>query len=138
MDPYLSLNGNAAEAAAYYAKAFDAPEPYIMRYSEMPPGEMGEEMPQGLEQLVMHANVVTYGGDIMLSDMMPGSSVTPNEAVWITFSHPDVDRLRESFERLGRDGEVLMPLEKTFFSPLYGQLKDKYGFYWMIMSSEEP
>lgn len=138
MEPYLSLNGNAAEAAAYYAGVFDAPEPYVMRYGEMPPEESGEEMPPGMAQLVMHANETTYGGDIMLSDMMPGSSVTPNEAIWITFSHPDLDKLRESFERLGRDGHVLMPLEKTFFSPLYGQLKDKYGFHWMIMSSEEP
>lgn len=136
MDPYLSLNGNAAEAAAYYAKAFDAPEPYIMRYGEMSPKEVGE-IPPDMAQLVMHANVKTYGGDLMLSDMMPGSSVTPNEAVWITFSFPDLNKLRESFERLGRDGEVLMPLEKNFFSPLYGQLKDKYGFHWMVMSSEE-
>ncbi|MDD4080991.1 MAG: VOC family protein [Eubacteriales bacterium] len=137
MEPYLSLNGNAADAAAYYARVFDAPEPYVMRYGEMPPGEKGT-LPPGMAQLVMHANVQTYGGAIMLSDMMPGSPVTPNEGVWITFSHPDVDKLRETFGRLGRDGEVLMPMEKTFFSPLYGQLKDKYGFYWMIMSSDEP
>lgn len=38
---------------------------------------------------------------------------------------------------MAEEGEVIMPLEETFFSPLYGQVKDKYGFYWMIMSSEE-
>ena len=136
IEVYLSLNGNAAEAAAYYTQVFDAPEPYIMRFSDMPAADQ-EAMPPGSEGLVMYANVKTYAGDIMMSDMMPGTSVTPNEGVWITFSHHDLDRLRLCFDRLAKDGEVVMPLEATFFSPLYGQLKDKFGFYWMIMSSEE-
>ncbi|NLG58453.1 MAG: VOC family protein [Clostridiales bacterium] len=137
IEPYLSLGGNAAEAAAYYAGVFDAPEPYVMRYGEIPPGEM-EEVPPEAAQLVMHANVKTYGGDLMLADAMPGSDTTPSAGMWITLSHTDQNRLRETFERLSREGEVLSPLEPSFFSPLYGQLRDKYGFFWMLMSPEEP
>jgi PhnB protein len=132
IEVYLSLNGNAAEAAIYYAQLFEAPEPYIMRFADMPKADQ-DQMPPGAENLVMYANVKTSVGDIMMSDMMPGSSVTPNEGVWINYSMKDEERLRQYFDAMAKDGEVLMPLEKTFFSPLYGQVKDKFGFYWMFM-----
>jgi len=136
IEPYLSLGGNAAEAAAYYAGVFDTPEPQLMRYGEIPPGDM--EVSPEIAPLVMHASVKTYGGELMLSDAMPGSDTTPSAGVWITLSHPDLNRLRETFERLSREGRVLKPLEPSFFSLLYGQLRDKYGFFWMLMSPDEP
>ena len=132
IEVYLNFNGNAAEAAAYYAKVFEAPEPYIMRTSDMPAADQAG-MPAGSENLVMHANVKTEVGDIMMSDLMPGSTVTPNESMWINYSCKDQERLRGFFDAMAKDGEVLMPLETTFFSPLYGQVKDKFGFHWMFM-----
>lgn len=132
---YLNTNGNAREAADYYVRVFDAGEPSIMNYSDMPEADQAET--RGMEHLVMHANVKTFGGDIMLSDNMPGETIEPTAAVSICFSHEDPARLRTAFERLAQDGEILMPLEPTFFSPLYGMVKDKFGFHWMIMSSEE-
>lgn len=133
IEVYLSFNGNAAEAAEYYAKKLDGQVSYILRFNDLPEADKAD-MPAGAENLVMYANVKTRVGDIMMSDMMPGTSVTPNEGVWINFSSKDQERLREAFDAMAGDGEVIMPLEKTFFSPLYGQLKDKFGFYWMFMS----
>lgn len=132
IEVYLSLNGNAQEAADYYAKVFDGKVAYVMKFNQLPPEEM-KNMPKGADDLVMYANVKTYGGDIMLSDMMPGQKVKPNEGVWITFSDKNPDKLRKAFDRLAKDGKVVMPLEKTFFSELYGQVVDKFGFYWMLM-----
>ncbi len=132
---YLSLNGNSKEAAAYYAKVFGGEVAMQMTFDQVPEEEK-VDMPENVEDLVMYANVKTFAGDIMLSDMMPGTEVTPNEGVWLCVSHDDHARLEEVFNTLAEEGEVVMPMEETFFSPLYGQVKDKYGFYWMIMSSE--
>ncbi len=132
---YLSTNGNAREVAAYYQEVFETEAPYIMNFNEMPEEDQGGMT--GMEQYVVYANVKTFGGDIMLSDNMPGEVTIPTGATWIAFSHDDLGRLRKVFDRLGGDGEVIMPMEKQFFNPQYGQVKDKYGFYWMIMSSEE-
>lgn len=133
IEVYLSLNGNAAEAAAYYAQQLDGQVAYMMRFADLPEADKAD-MPPGAEGLVMYANVKTAVGDIMMSDMMPGTTVTPNEGVWINFSTKDQERLRAAFDALAKDGEVIMPLEKTFFSPLYGQVKDKFGFYWMFLN----
>ena len=136
IEVYLNLNGNAAEAAAYYARVFEAPDPYVMPFSQIPQGEQ-ENAPDNWKDLVMHANVKTFAGDIMLSDNPPDQESAPSAALNICLSHTDLERLRRVFERLAKDGEVIMPLEPTFFSPLFGQVRDKFGFYWMIMSSEE-
>ena len=115
---YLSTNGNAREVADYYVNVFDAEQPYIMDFSQMPQAD--QEEAKGMEDLVIYANVKTFAGDIMLSDNMPGETTKPDGSVWISFSHDDPDRLRTVFERLAKDGEILMPMEPTFFSPLYG------------------
>ena len=136
IEVYLNLNGNADEAADYYARVFEAPEPYVMRYAQMPRGEQGK-MTDEWQNLVIHANVKTFAGDIMLSDNPPDQESAPSAALNICVSHTDLERLRRVFDRLAADGEITMPMESTFFSPLYGQVRDRFGFYWMIMSSEE-
>ncbi len=41
----------------------------------------------------------------------------------------DVDRI---FAALANGGSVHMPLGKTFWSPKFGMLADKYGVGWMV------
>ena len=74
--------------------------------------------------------------EILLEGLAPDGGLYMPETYPI-LSRNDLERLRRVFERLAKDGEVIMPLEPAFFSPLFGQVRDKFGFYWMIMSSEE-
>lgn len=133
IEVYLNFNGQAEEAALFYALAFSAPEPYLFRFADMPQEDQ-QQSPPGMENRLIHGNVKTFAGDIMLSDNLPGQEVTPTSANWISVADQDHDRLRQVFLALSQGGEVLMPLAKTFFSPLYGQLRDKFGFYWMFLA----
>lgn len=138
IEVYLNFNGNGREAARYYAEVFGADAPFLMGMEDMP-REDQEAMGPGARDMLIHGNVKTFAGDIMLSDRMPDEpAAQPNDSVWITLSHRDHALLRRSFDRLARDGEVLMPLAPAFFSPLYGQVKDKFGFCWMLMDPTEP
>ena len=38
-----------------------------------------------------------------------------------------------AFEALARDGQIQMPIGKTFFSPRFGCVADKFGVSWMVM-----
>jgi PhnB protein len=42
----------------------------------------------------------------------------------------DADRL---FNALAAGGKVSMPMSKTFFSPRFGMVADKFGVNWMII-----
>ena len=50
------------------------------------------------------------------------SLTVPNDA--------EADRL---FAALGDGGQVQMPLAKTFFSPRFGMVADRFGVSWMII-----
>lgn len=130
---YMYFPGNAAEAARYYAKVFDAPEPEIMTPAGVPPEDRAQ-MGEVPDDFTVHASVATFAGTLMLSDAYPGSDVKPGDMLNITLSHSDHQRLHQVFDRLAREGEVDMPLGPTFFSPLFGGLKDKYGISWLIMT----
>ena len=132
IEVYLNFPGNAAEAAVFYSKAFGADAPDLMTYSQLPPGE-DDNIPAEMGPLIMHGNIKTFAGDIMLSDDMPAENLIPSKAHWILVSDADHARLNSAFDALSEGGEVIMPLEPTFFSPLYGQLKDRFGFFWMFM-----
>ena len=39
----------------------------------------------------------------------------------------------EKVVRFGKGGKVQMALGKTFWSPRYGMVKDRFGVHWMVM-----
>ena len=45
----------------------------------------------------------------------------------------DADRM---FAALVDGGQVTMPLAKTFFSPRFGMLADKFGVRWMVLVAQ--
>ncbi len=127
---YLTMPGNTREAAAFYADAFQAPAPDIMAYNQMPEKDQ-EEMGGAPPDFVVHANVATFAGNLMLSD---GGEESGPGKVSVCVDHPDEERIRGAFERLSQGGTVHMPLAPAFFSPLFGTLTDKYGITWMMMT----
>jgi PhnB protein len=58
--PFLHFQGSCAEALAFYARVFDAPEPSIMRYSEAP-----GDVPAAGGDRVMYGTVDTGEGLLM-------------------------------------------------------------------------
>lgn len=48
IEVYLNFNGQAEEAALFYAKAFAAPAPYLFRFSDLP-REDRQQAPPGME-----------------------------------------------------------------------------------------
>lgn len=128
---YLNLNGQGREAAALYAEAFQGEVAQLRLYSDLP-ADRSAGISDEARALVMHAHLKTPFGDIMLSDRMSGSAVYPTSAIWLNALSADQAQLRHAFEVLSREGEVLEELTSSFHTPLVGQVKDKFGFYWTV------
>jgi PhnB protein len=45
----------------------------------------------------------------------------------------DEAQARKLFGALAEGGQVRQPLVKTFFSPAFGMLADRFGVGWMVM-----
>jgi PhnB protein len=50
----------------------------------------------------------------------------------LSLTAKDPAEAQRLFDALGKGGQVQMPLGKTFFSPAFGVLADKFGVSWMV------
>ncbi len=139
VQPYLFFNGRAEEAIEFYKKAIGAKVEMLMRFGDNP--DKGKAPPEGApgcgpapdNNKVMHSSLkVGNDGLIMISDGMGGG---PIEFKGISLSLPVATEAEctKLFNNLAVGGQVQMPLAKTFFSPLFGCVADKFGVSWMVI-----
>jgi len=128
VQPYLNFDGRCDEALEFYKKAIGAKVGMLMRFKDAPDQCM---ISPGSENKVMHSSFQVGETTIMASDgRCTGRANFHGIALSITAnSEAEADKL---FGGLAEGGQVNMPLSKTFFSPKFGMLSDKFGVGWMI------
>ena len=132
VEPYLNFNGRAEEAIAFYKKALGAEVQMLMRNSESPDPHPPGMVPPGSENKVLHASLKVGDSRIMLSDGQCQGS--PNfQGINLSLTVRTTAEADRFFAALAEGGQVHMPLTKTFFSPKFGMLADKFGVHWMIV-----
>jgi PhnB protein len=131
IQPYLSFEGRADEAIEFYKKAIGAKVDMLMRFKEAPDQSMVS--PQNKDK-VMHAALHAGDTQLLMSDgRCMGSANFSGIALALSVqTEADADRI---FNALAEGGKVNMPLAKTFFSPKFGTVADKFGVGWMVMVS---
>ena len=129
--PYLHFGGRCEEAIAFYGKALDAKLEMLMRFKDSPEPLDPAMVPPGTENNVMHASLRIGDSTIMASD---GRCVDKPifEGFSLTLTVPDQPKADRFFAALLDGGQVRMPLGKTFFSPRFGMVIDRFGVGWMI------
>jgi PhnB protein len=128
--PYLFFNGNCEEALEFYKTALDAQVDMVMRYRDSPDSPPPGMIPEGYEDKIMHASFLVGGAMVMASD---GCGDTPSFAGFsLHLGVTTEDEANRFFHALAEGGQVTMPLNKTFWSPLFGMVQDKFGMGWMI------
>jgi len=130
IQPYLFFNGRCEEALEFYRKALGAEVQMLMRFKESPePCEPGM-VPPGWENKVMHASLRIGQTVVMASDGCNEKSGF--EGFSLSLSTPTETEADRAFAALADGGQVRMPLTKTFWSPRFGMLEDRFGMGWMI------
>lgn len=130
VSPYLTFNGNCAEAIALYENAFGV-KAKIMRYKDAPPSE-GYQPPVGTEDYVMHAQFNIGNDAIMFCDTTPEMKTGFGSGMAIHVGLSDIESVKKAFDILKEGGKVGMELQETFWNKRFGSLEDKFGVNWMI------
>ena len=130
IEPYLFFNGSCAEAIAYYQSALGAVVEMQMRFRESP-DIVAMRLPAGWEDKIMHASLRIGDTTLMASDGMSAAKVG-FVGVSLSISLTDEAAARRIFDALADGGEIRMPLGKTFWSPCYGMVMDRFGVGWML------
>jgi len=128
IQPYLTFNGRCEEAIEFYKKALGAEVQMMLRFKQAPDQSM---MPPGNGDKIMHSALKIGDGVVLASDGMcsPGGEF---QNFALSFTVRDEAEADRRFNALADGGQVRMPLDKTFFSPRFGMVQDKFGVGWMI------
>ena len=131
IEPYLFFEGRCEEAVEFYRKALGAEVMMLMRYKDSPEPPPAGKLPPGSENKVMHASLRIGETTVMASDgFVQGRPSFQGFSLSITV--PDETRAEKFFGALADGGQVQMPLGKTFWSPRFGMVSDRFGVGWMI------
>lgn len=130
VQPYLFFSGRCEEALEFYRTAIGAEVDMLMHYKDSPEQQPAGMLPPGFENKVMHSSFRIGGTTLMASDGCgEGSSFDGFSLSLSVPTEADADRV---FAALAVDGQVRMPLGKTFWSPRFGMLTDRFGLGWMV------
>ncbi|HSY73883.1 MAG TPA: VOC family protein [Dongiaceae bacterium] len=132
IQPYLIFNGRCEEAIEFYRKALGAEVAMLLRFKDAPDPSM---CTPGSENKVMHASLRAGETIILASDgRCTGEMSFAGFSLSLTLKNvTDADRF---FAALSDGGQVQMPLDKTFFSPRFGMVTDRFGVSWMVYVKE--
>jgi len=130
IEPYLFFNGRCAEAMDFYQNAIGARVEISMTYKESPDEPPPGRLPGNWGDKIMHASLMIGERRVMLSD---GCDTTPGFSGFsLSLALPDVETAKRAFDALADGGSVTQPLNKTFWSPCFGMLTDRFGLGWMV------
>ena len=136
MNPYLVMDGNAKEAIQFYEKALDAQVVMVQTFGEMP-ANPDFPLPDSARDRISHALLKVGETDLMFSDTFPGQPVQSSNQVQICIMTDQAEQAKRIYEALREGGQVVMPLQETFWSPAYGIVADQYGVNWNISTEAE-
>jgi PhnB protein len=128
LQPYLFFEGRCEEAARFYEGAVGAKVERMIRFKESPdPGLCRSDQ----SDKIMHMSLRIGDHTMMASDgQCQGSQTYQGFALSLTVKgETEADR---RFKALAEGGKVVQPLIKTFFSPRFGMVTDRFGVSWMI------
>jgi PhnB protein len=129
---YLFFDGRCEEALGFYQRALGAELEMMMRFKEGPQPSSPGMVPPGSEDKVMHASFRIGDTTVMASD---GRCLgKPNfQGFALSITAADEAQADRTFAALADGGQVQMPLGKTFFSPRFGMVTDRFGVSWMVI-----
>jgi PhnB protein len=132
IQPYLFFDGRCEEALDFYRRAVGADVEMLMRYRDSPDPPPPGMVPPGSVDKVMHASLRIGDTVVMASDGC-NAGQPRFDGFSLSLSVADEAEADRAFAALGDGGQVQMPLGRTFFSPRFGMLTDRFGVGWMVI-----
>ena len=130
VQPYLFFDGRCEEALEFYRKAVGAEVKMLMRFKDSPEPPPPGSPPTPADK-VMHACFRIGDTEIMASDGQCAGKPS-FQGFSLSVTPADEAGAKRLFAALGEGGQVQMPLTKTFFSPAFGMVADRFGVSWMV------
>jgi PhnB protein len=128
INPYLSFKGDCEAAFTFYEQCLGGQLGAIFRYAGT---SLVDQVPAGWQDKVMHGSVTVGEQVLMGADVAPNGYEAP-KGFSLSIQIQSTTEAERIFRELGKDGTVVIPLEKTFWAARFGMLVDRFGIPWQI------
>lgn len=128
---YLNFDGRCEEALGFYQRALGAKVEMLMRFRESPEPPPPGMVAPGSENKVMHC-AFTLGESLVMASDGACRGAPSFKGVTLSIAVNDVAEAERVFKALADGGQVTMPIDKTFWSPRFGMVNDRFGVPWMV------
>jgi len=131
VQPYLFFGGRCEEAVEFYRKALGAEVEMLMRFKDSPEPPQPGMCPPDWENKVMHSSF-RIGETIIMASDGHSEEQSKFQGFGLSLTLTDAAAADRFFTALTDGGQVLMPQAKTFYSPRFGMVTDRFGVLWMV------
>ncbi len=127
LNPYISFRDNARGAMEFYKTVFGG-KLTMNTFKEFHASQNPAE-----ENKIMHAMLEADNGILFMAADTPNSmEFNPASNISMSLSGDNESELRGYWDKLVKEGTIIMPLEKAPWGDTFGMLTDKFGVRWMV------
>jgi PhnB protein len=130
INAYLTFNGTCRQAMQFYQSCLGG-DLQAMPFSSAP-----MKVPEGAENLIIHARLASGDGVLMASDAMPGMPYHPGNNFWVSLTCASAEETEKLFTAFSANAKIVMPVQETFWAVRFGMLTDQFGVNWMFNFSK--
>lgn len=135
---YLIFNGQAEEAANFYADVLGGKIENLYRYDTMP---STDEMPipEACKQMILHCCIIFPGGAMSVADTLPNDKRDfGNKGHMLTLDCDSIAHAEEVYAKLIKGAQKIeCELSEAFYAKRYAEVVDRFGVLWAVMYEEE-
>jgi PhnB protein len=128
LSTHLVFSGQCEAAFRFYAEALGGTLGLMLTYGSSP---AGADVPADWRDKIVHGNVTIGGAHVCGADVRPEDYEKP-QGFYLLHSVGTRAEAKRAFALLAEGGDVKMPLEKTFWSPAFGVVIDRFGVPWEV------
>ena len=131
LQPFITFQGQATEAIAFYEEVFEGTNKEIMHW-----GTSGTSTSDKMKDKVLFAKMTICQTEIMFSDTDPDFHApgvfAPSCFISLTVNFESEEKLRKVYDQLKENGKVLMEIGPQFFAKMYAWVQDEFGVTWQL------
>jgi PhnB protein len=128
VEPHLTFRGDCEEAFRFYEGLFGG-RLALLSYGSSP---AASTVPEGWRSKIVHATLALAGGNRLLGADVLAEHFERPQGFYVLAALRDAADAQRVFDALANGGSVRMPLQKTFWSPSFGAVVDRFGTPWEI------
>ena len=131
LQPYLNFNGQCDEAFRLYEQVLGGATVGKFTFGTSP---MAGQYPDW-DDKIMHI-ALRIGDQMLLGSDAPPPHYSQPQGLRVCLDIDDVAEAERVYKALSEGGQVIMPLEETFWAKRFAMFADRFGTPWMVNVSK--